>query len=501
MNIPRSLIRRIRREFRLALKPARRSAQLPVQLQVSGNQFTARAVSDSAAIEFSGEGEFGETNESAVVSLNDLKKFEGGGRESICIASNENEVVATWTDCGVPQVERLDRLEMPPFPTIAMTPVEVSAELIVALGNAAQCTAETSIRYALDVIKLDGEQGSVVGTDGRQLYKQTGFEFPWREGVLVPSNAWLQGAEFQSQSNIRVAKSDEWLMLQTGDWKLFLKIDSVRRFPDTSQVIPPESELATTLEINRADAQFLQIAIPRLPSANAPDHQVTLDLNGQISLRSRAADSDRATELGLNGSRYSGPPLAVNFNGNYLLQALRQGFDRVQLEPNRPVVVCHAPNRCYLWATIGGPTLPRSNKAIQIESNQTHPVSTEESETQPMKPTPTPSSTTITPPSITAMPPSVSVTRSSASIVSSDNPTETRTRKTHSNKRPSQTQPSVADTVPSTLLSDAEALYQSLRTAALQAKRIAINIRRQKKQSRLFESTLASLRQLEKVVA
>jgi hypothetical protein len=297
MNIPRSLIRRIRREFRLALKPARRSAQLPVQLHVCGNQFTARAVSDSAAIEFSGDGSFGDLDESVIVSLNDLKKFEAGSREPICIASNENEVVATWTDCGVPQVERFDRLEMPPFPTIAMTPVEVSAELIVALGNAAQCTAETSVRYALDVIKLDGEQGSVVGTDGRQLYKQTGFEFPWREGVLVPSNAWLQGAEFQSQSNIRVAKSDEWLMLQTGDWKLFLKIDSVRRFPDTSQVIPPESELATTLEINRADAQFLQIAIPRLPSANAPDHQVTLDLNGHISLRSRAADSDKATEL------------------------------------------------------------------------------------------------------------------------------------------------------------------------------------------------------------
>jgi hypothetical protein len=207
--------------------------------------------------------------------------------------------------------------------------------------------------------------------------------------------------------------------------------------------------------------------------------------------------------LGLSGSRYNGQPLAINFNGNYLLQALRQGFDRVELEPSRPVVVCRSPNRLYLWATLAGPTLPRSNNAVHIESNQTQPVSvsTGESKAQPMKQTPTPSSAPVIPTSTPASLPVVSITRSSASVVSYDNPTETRTRKTHSNKRPSQTQPSVVDTAPSTLLSDAEALYQSLRTATLHAKRIAINIRRQKKQSRLFETSLASLRQLEKVVA
>ena len=54
-----------------------------------------------------------------------------------------------------------------------------------------------------------------------------------------------------------------------------------------------------------------------------------MDLNGKVAIRARGAEQSQITELVLNRSGYSGPPIRINTNRRFLGRALELGFGEI----------------------------------------------------------------------------------------------------------------------------------------------------------------------------
>src|SRR5205823_10511182 len=112
---------------------------------------------------------------------------------------------------------------------------------------------------------------------------------------------------------------------------IFLTIQVDARFPRVEHVIPDGRSAGTRLRLDPEDAAFLEQALDRLPGGDEPSAPVTLDLNGTVAVRARAAGQGRVTELVLGRSGFVGTPVRLVTNRHSLARALRLGFAEVEV--------------------------------------------------------------------------------------------------------------------------------------------------------------------------
>src|SRR5262249_56100748 len=75
---------------------------------------------------------------------------------------------------------------LPPPPTAAPGAVTMEPDFLPALAEASRTASREVGRRSLSQVLLRRD-GSLVGTDGRQLLVQGGFSFPWDEDLLIPA--------------------------------------------------------------------------------------------------------------------------------------------------------------------------------------------------------------------------------------------------------------------------------------------------------------------------
>ena len=90
-------------------------------------------------------------------------------------------------------------------------------------------------------------------------------------------------------------------------------------------------------------------AVPRLPSDDEFNCPVTLDLNGSVAIRAKAADQPRPTEVVLTGSDWSGEPIRINTNRKYLARAVKLGFRELFVYGDNGPMLCQD-EPPYVWA-------------------------------------------------------------------------------------------------------------------------------------------------------
>ena len=244
---------------------------------------------------------------------------------------------------------------MPPFPPLPESFAANEPDLWTALREAVGCTVQETNRYALGCIQLRGSEGKIVGTDGQQALVQSGFTFPWSDDMLIPASNVFGCRELPSDQPIHVGKTEDWATFRIGPWAVSLKLEKDVRFPDVTRHVSDPRLATSRLCLAPDDGDFLTDALPRLPCEEDANHPITLDLNGQVLIRSKAADQSRATELTLSNSRLEGDPITLNSNREYLLRALRLGFREVCLYGNEQPVLCDDGRRQFLWALCGAP--------------------------------------------------------------------------------------------------------------------------------------------------
>ena len=380
ITLTRRQIRTLRGVFRRSsLGIAQRGPVPPLVFVAAGDQVCARyRYADLAVAQHLPAA--GLATGTVALPLDALADLEGRDESPVTLeAVAADRTVARWADRGIPQVREYLVPTIPapgPFPEPPAAWSEVAGELLDALAEATATTTAGSTRYALDCLLLRaGPAGhEVVATDGHQALVRGGFAFPWDGDVLVRGTPLLASRDLPRDRPWAIGRTATHVALRCAPYLIFLGIPADARFLAVDSIFPDPAAALARLRIDPADAAFLTRALGRLPGADGPHAPVTVDLNGHVAIRARAAADTSATELVLSRSSYGGAPVRFGSNRAFLARALRLGLLEVEVgEPGSPLV-CRSGPVAYAWQPLDADSaLAPGVDVVRIESPD-HPV-------------------------------------------------------------------------------------------------------------------------------
>lgn len=472
IEFPRSLARQFRTVFRRCFRKCHGPCPALVHFQTDAEGLHIRVAHPEISLAFH-EPRAWTGMESVSVPVEALADFEGRSQDLVHLEfAGPDKTLARWQDAGIPQgveyaVQNQDK--QPEFPKLADKLIPCQPSLLESLDEAAQTASSDGTRYALNRILLRGKTGEVVGTDGRQLLVQGGFSFPWTEDALVPKMSVLRSKDLGEDPIAEIGKTDTHVILRIGAWTFFLRMDKDARFPRFEQIIPKESAGGSRLRISAEDAGFLVKTLPHLPGQDEENKPLTLDLNGQVSLRARAANQEMATEVLLARSEYTGKPVQVCINREYLARAVQLGFKEVHVNTADTPLLFKDEKRLFVCMPLSKEgVLPASEDVVRIAS----------AEDQHSQPSP----------------------QRRKATVSVHHP-NTNGNGHAASPMPSEEQLTSNQGTASDLLAEALALKQMLHHAYAHSSRLVVAIKKQRRQSKLVASTLTALKQLQRIDA
>jgi hypothetical protein len=488
ITLTRSQVRRLRVAFRRsALGIAHRGIVSELVLRAEGDQLRAQHRYCDLAVECVEAGS-DRPAASLAIPLDALADFEGPADTPVVLESPApDRTVARWQDRGIPQsreyslVTPVDRAV--PMPGLPAAWVSNPGGLLDALAEATETTTPDSARYALDTIQLQGGRGQLVATDGRQLLVRSGYQFPWTDDLLIKGRPIFACRALPRDQPVEVGRTDTHVFFRAGPWTISCVIQRDVRFPAVERVIPGASEIGTRLRLDPADARFLESALGRLPGGEEGNSPVTVDLNGEVAVRAASLDQPRqVTELVLDRPSYTGSPLCICTNPMLLGRALRLGFTELGFTNAESPFVCRDGSRTFTVQPLGDGSAPGADvEIIRIESG----AATSGGGHAPARAESTRGTPTVREPSNRHEPAPPAETRNRVS---------TRPTEAVSTAGPEQPATSLV-----ALIQEAESLHAALADARSRTARLIAGLRRQRKQSRLVNETLKSLRQLKLV--
>jgi hypothetical protein len=355
---------------------------------------------------------------------------------------------------------------------------------------------------------MQGQTGKVVATDTRQALVNRGdFKFPWNDDVLMVPTDVFGFPEFSSDRPVEIGTTDTHVFVRIWPWTMYLARVKDRKYPDVEGACPLRAGVRTRVQIPADDRDFLAKSLKRLPAGDESDSPVTVDCNGHLAIRAQAGKSP-LTELVLSRSHVTGAPVRFNTNRNFLEKAADLGFGELQIVDANTPCIFEDERRTYFWMLLSSEdALGPSRDCVRIESAATAAADTPESSksSHPVPNAPDERLSKMARASSrngndshenhedqngAANGHSHGVTNGQANGASIPKGTVTPTDQQESSSQ----EPAVMDPITA-----AEALQVDLRTALVSTGRLLQVLRRNRKQARLVETTLQSLRQLQGV--
>ena len=279
---------------------------------------------------------------------------------------------ASWQSAGEPRVldfDAADPATLPPAPESARNAVAMEPGFLAALDEAARTAGRDVVRFATNFIQLRGRDGAVVATDGRQLLLQAGFRFPWKEDYYLPALPAFGGRELPRDGPVKLGLAKGRVTLEVGPWLFDFKAEDQLRFPDAGKVIPDAGAAFTRLRLDARDIEELIRRLPRLPGHDEPQRPVTLDLGDPVAVRARLGEGE-VSEVVLSHSGREGPALRVATDRRYLVRALQLGFAEVMVANAKQPLLCKDAKRTYVWMplsesdSVPAATVPHAEPAL-----------------------------------------------------------------------------------------------------------------------------------------
>jgi hypothetical protein len=477
ITLSRNVARQIATIFRraLGLSVNQCSNQL-VLLNADSDGLVIRSATSQSAIQYRDSASLPKCSLQAPI---EMFKAVGSSKNDLVTltAIADDKIQASWQDGAVPRTgtwsSRTER-STHDFPATPTNYMENPPNFLNAIREAIATTDANPTRFALNCLRLRGSDGSVVATDGRQIYKHAGFELGFRDDVLFYPAQVFDAKDLPTNNALSIGRTETHIVFQLGPWSFYQPIEKERRFPRVEDVIPQVNGNGSTLEWQASDASFLVDSLRRLPGTGEMNQAVTVDLNGKVAIRAQAVADAQPTELVLQNSQRSGAEIRLATDRRYLSRAAELGFHSIHFPDNTTPAVCNDDHRTYVWALLSkeGIIAP-TDAAIVIES---------------------PLVTTSTKHGRRQNDPTLRICRAK----------ETTMKKlrgstiSKQNVKPVEL-PAIEDNrvLPNSVIEQAIALRSSLRNVLNQTNALIESLRKQDKQRRLMKSTLASLRQLQ----
>jgi hypothetical protein len=299
---------------------------------------------------------------------------------------------------------------------------------------------------------------------------QAGFTFPWTADVLMPRTKVFASSELPQDQPAGIAQSGDWVVVSAGVWTIYLRA-GVGSFPKLSKIVPDVSEAKARCQLSKDDIRFLAETLPQLPGNDAENCPVTIDVNGQITVRARADDQTKPTEVVLTNSQSTGKPIRINTNRMYLATSLRLGLSDLCVYGKDSALRCQGFERKYVWMPLDGDgAIKPTDNVVRIESPQGEVAAPITQPTNPKSETP------------------VSDPTSNTTVKAT---TTTDTPKKRVSRRKASQQEIGA------LIDQAVQFRSALHALVQQSNGLVKALKEHKRQSKAIQSTLASLKQLQ----
>lgn len=368
ITISRALIRELKTVFSRGLGITSRQTGPPVEFLVDQDGLRIRTQNQQVALEYRLPLE-GLESQHVVSPFGLLRCCHGVKSDPVQLQVENEKIRAEWQDAGIPQSIEYPVVKCEEFPELPERLASNDFRLMVALGDACETATTDSARYALDHLQLRGSEGQVIGTDGRQLLIQDGFQFPWEGELLVPANRLLCCRELRRGKSVDVGSTAEWVVFRSGPWTVWLRINEKARFPDVMELVNQGTEPVATLQVPDKDADFICSALKPKPFHQEDAGKVTLDLNGEVTVRAREGGQEQQRDYILCRSERSGESLRINTSRDYFRRALQLGFREINLSGSDTPAFCREGHRTYVWALLTqADAVQHQSDAVRIES-------------------------------------------------------------------------------------------------------------------------------------
>ena len=488
LTFSRQLAKQIRAVFRRALQISASQTDQVVWLVADETGLHIRAQNWRGTVEY----HLPETAtaDSLPVTMEALAACEGAkAEESVSVErSTDGMVGLRWTDRSIPQSFQFDakKIHSDPPPTLPETWASNSPRLLNALNDAMKIVPSDATRYAINCVQLRPDGGRIAATDTHQLLIESGFMFPGISDVLIPRTTLFSSRELPADQPVEVGFTANHGVFRVGPWTFWLTLEKQGRYPSVENIIPAADTAKTRLSLTAEDLSFLLDVVPRLPSETDQDGRITLNLNGSVALLAKGDGPSPATQVVLRNSQRTGDEVRLNTDRRFLVRAAQLGFHEIELHGSESPIVCRDERRVYLWSVLAdGPALEAGPDTVQLES----PLTTTTSH-RPARAVPPPrrerTTTGRTPP---AMPRNRIAETLAASVPLPANGSSSPPQK----KNGEHESPGTFNAI----LQQAETAKTALHDAFSQINHLIGLLKRHRRQSKLMQSTLESLKQLQ----
>ena len=246
----------------------------------------------------------------------------------------------------------------------------VDSRLFAAMAAASTAVDQGSLRYALHCIQLDGQRGTVTGTDGKQLLRFDGFTFPWNDrAILTPGSGLFGCAELRDISVVACGTTDTELVIEASPWMFRLPLELDARYPNVEMVVSRYSKAINRVYFDPRDLEFFAANIRHIPGASVDFSPVTLDLNGHVDLAADGDEQNRPMRIRLSRSVHVGKAVCCSTDRKYLQQAAKLGLTELLRFGDTDPVVCRGEHILHLWQPLIGVTAPKDSvETVRVDS-------------------------------------------------------------------------------------------------------------------------------------
>jgi hypothetical protein len=473
ITITRLLAKQLLTVLKRLIPRGGRNRELPVKVETGPQGLLIEANSSQFGFQYREPGRL--PKHSLTVTPELLHDVAGTKPIPVTMApSSKNQVRVQWQEGVVPKSALFALPDSKHKPADLVAPTvwaQNPPEVLSVLHQTMAISDSKHSRYALGCVQFNGKAGEFAATDGCQIILHSGIKLNFNAEILVPASMVYGSPELVTDASVLFGKTETHFAVQTGPWTIFTLIQKEGRFPRVHEVFPNAKTPKTTLQLSPADIAFLTQTIPQLPCHDENFLPITVDLKSNVAIRARGDDGP-PTELILRGSSHEGADVRLNINRTFLERALKLGFDRIQVhDKGQPVQCCDARRR-YAWMTLeDSGAIPASKNAIVIESP------TAEAPVQ---------------------------TRSTKSVPSTPNTIPMRRRRTQFAPAPTtapQTQAPKSTGKPSGpgLIEQVTELRVAAKDLYAKTTELLRSMKRQRRQHRIMQSTLQSLKELQQV--